>query len=126
VQVDPTTLPAGFTPTTIGSDDGDDLVPNDSNDPTGTTVQLPTSDPASPGNNPTLDFGYLPPCDGTIGNFVWKDLDGDGMQDAGEPGIEGVTLQLFDSLNVIVQTDVTDNQGTYQFTGICPFITYTV
>ena len=32
-----------------------------------------------------------------IGNFVWDDLDQDGRQDAGEPGIAGVTVQLWNS-----------------------------
>ena len=32
-----------------------------------------------------------------IGNFVWNDIDGDGRQDAGEPGIAGVTVQLWNA-----------------------------
>ena len=31
-----------------------------------------------------------------LGNFVWDDLDADGVQDAGEPGVVGVTVQLWD------------------------------
>ena len=31
---------------------------------------------------------------GTIGDFVWRDLDGDGAQDAGEPGVAGVTVSI--------------------------------
>jgi hypothetical protein len=44
-------------------------------------------------DNLTADFGYYvePAC---LGNFVWYDQDGDGLQDAGEPGLNGVTLQL--------------------------------
>ncbi len=30
----------------------------------------------------------------SFGDFVWDDLDGDGIQDAGEPGIAGVTVNL--------------------------------
>ena len=40
-------------------------------------------------NNLTADFGYyVEPA--AVGNFVWDDLNGDGIQDAGEPGIDGV------------------------------------
>ena len=30
-----------------------------------------------------------------VGNFVWDDLDQDGRQDAGEPGLAGITVQLW-------------------------------
>ena len=32
-----------------------------------------------------------------IGNFVWDDLDQDGTQDAGEPGLAGVSVQLWNA-----------------------------
>ena len=41
----------------------------------------------------TADFGYTRP--GAIGDFVWYDADGDGIQDVGEPGIANVTLDLY-------------------------------
>ena len=31
-----------------------------------------------------------------IGDFVWRDLDGNGVQGAGEPGLGGVTVELWD------------------------------
>jgi hypothetical protein len=31
-----------------------------------------------------------------LADFVWEDIDGDGVQDAGEPGIENVTVTLQD------------------------------
>ncbi|SDM68334.1 hypothetical protein SAMN05660860_03009, partial [Geoalkalibacter ferrihydriticus] len=33
-------------------------------------------------------------CGGSIGDFVWNDLNQNGLQDAGEPGISGVTVNL--------------------------------
>jgi len=36
------------------------------------------------------------PC-ANIGDFVWEDLDGDGVQDPGEAGIENVTVILYDA-----------------------------
>src|SRR5690606_33671694 len=49
-----------------------------------------------------------------IGNFVWDDLNGDGVQDGGEPGIPDVVVQLWhaDKTSLIDQ-DVTDANGIY-------------
>jgi hypothetical protein len=40
----------------------------------------------------------------TIGNFVWNDLDKDGIQDAGEPGIVGVNMALYTPAGALVQS----------------------
>ena len=45
------------------------------------------------GFNPTADFGYTQP--GAIGDYVWYDANGDGIQDVFEPGIGNVTLKLY-------------------------------
>lgn len=50
-----------------------------------------------------------------IGNRIWRDLDGDGIQDAGEPPIEGVTVRLYDEEGVLVGTAITDENGEYYF-----------
>lgn len=67
--------------------------------------------------NLTADFGYYVIPAG-LGNFVWLDLDSDGIQDAGEVGIPNVTVILTitypDGTIVIVQT-VTDSNGFYSF-----------
>jgi hypothetical protein len=60
-----------------------------------------------------------PSCTGSVGDFVWKDINGNGIQDAGEPGISGVTLQLKNGATVIATT-TTNTTGYYQFTGVCP------
>ena len=39
-----------------------------------------------------MDAGFIPTAD--IGDFVWEDTNGDGIQDVGEPGIEGVEVTL--------------------------------
>jgi hypothetical protein len=46
-------------------------------------------------NDPTNDAGFFRTT-AAIGDFVWEDIDGDGIQDAGEPGIENVTVTLQD------------------------------
>jgi SdrD B-like domain/Putative Ig domain len=65
-------------------------------------------------------FVTAPPCTGSIGDFVWDDLNKNGLQDAGEPGIPNVLLQLFQNGgSTPVSTTVTTSGGFYQFTGLC-------
>ncbi len=53
-----------------------------------------------------------------IGDFVWDDLDGDGVQDTGEPGLEGVAVQLQDCSGNVLTTQTTDATGSYRFDGL--------
>ena len=111
VDVDLTTLPPGMvaSPTLQGADTGLDSNPN----PTVTTL---VGDNAS---DQTLDFGYYTPCTAAIGNFVWLDQDRDGVQDPGEPGIQGVKVVLQDGLGNEITHTFTDVNGFYLFEGLC-------
>ncbi|MCL4296682.1 MAG: DUF11 domain-containing protein [Anaerolineae bacterium] len=69
----------------------------------------------------------------TIGDFVWRDDDGDaiqeatdgnGQQDAGEPGLSGVTLALSQGGSTL-GTTTTNASGFYTFTNLAAG-TYTV
>ncbi len=53
----------------------------------------------------------------TIGDFVWEDLDGDGVQQATEPGIEGIKVHLTSSNNTSYSVK-TDANGQYSFSGL--------
>jgi hypothetical protein len=56
-----------------------------------------------------------------VGNFVWSDLDGDGRQDAGEPGIAGVLVQLWNSDKTIMfDQTVTNANGNYTLVAPTP------
>ncbi len=56
---------------------------------------------------------------GGIGDFVWNDVNVDGIQDASEPGIPGVVVNLYDSTGtVLIATATTDSGGYYAFTGL--------
>jgi len=76
----------------------------------------------------TLDFGYrLTGGSYSIGDRVWRDGDGDGVQDGGESGFENVTLVLYhdedgdgtiDGEEPIIAMDTTDANGNYLFTGL--------
>lgn len=51
-----------------------------------------------------------------IGDDVWHDLDGDGVQGPSEPGIPGVTVNLLDPATfAVLQTTTTDPNGSYGF-----------
>ncbi len=56
-----------------------------------------------------------------IGNFVWDDLDRDGRQDAGEPGLAGITVQLWNSnKTALIDATVTNASGIYTVTAPIP------
>ena len=128
--------PDGSTMTTTTDGNGYYLFPNlpagnytviVGSGPNGTALSTPGQDAVvlAPGQNyPDADFGFVPNIPGTIGDFVWYDLDGDGIQDPGEPGIAGVvvTLTLPDGSVITTTTDIT---GHYTFTDL-PIGTYTV
>ena len=50
-----------------------------------------------------------------IGNYVWEDIDGDGIQDACEPGIDNINIRLFDENCTLIGLTTTSNGGQYYF-----------
>jgi hypothetical protein len=75
-------------------------------------------------NAENQDFEDLVVFAGFIGDLVWWDIDDDGRQDEGEPGIPGVTVELLQG-DVVIKTTVTDASGLYNFTNL-PDGDYTV
>jgi hypothetical protein len=73
-------------------------------------------------NNLTLDAGFYPqPVNqASLGDLVWNDVNQDGIQDAGEPGVPGVTVELLNLAGTVVATTVTDAFGKYQFNDLAP------
>ncbi len=56
-----------------------------------------------------------------VGNFVWDDYDKDGRQDAGEPGLPGVTVQLWNSTKTsLIGTTTTNGSGIYTLVAPTP------
>ncbi|MEZ4906440.1 MAG: SdrD B-like domain-containing protein [Saprospiraceae bacterium] len=66
----------------------------------------------------TWDAGFYQTA--SIGDFVWHDINADGIQDAGEEGVEGVLVTLHDGNGDVVGTTYTDENGYYEFTGLLP------
>jgi len=51
----------------------------------------------------------------SLGNFVWLDKNGDGIQSAGEPGVGGVCVNLYNENGKLIQQTSTDSNGYYGF-----------
>ena len=66
-------------------------------------------------SNLEVDFGFAPIPSYRIGNLIWEDLDRDGIAEAGEPGIEGVLVQLLDDTATVIRETITDADGHYAF-----------
>jgi hypothetical protein len=93
--------------------------------PAGLSVTSPASgyyeDLIPPGAPYTANFtltGCAATPTGQIGDRVWKDVNGDGVQDAGEPGKAGVAVQLTDCQGVVLAETTTDAEGLYGFAGL--------
>jgi hypothetical protein len=56
-----------------------------------------------------------PQPEATLGDFVWLDSDRDGIQDVGEPGLAGVTVELMDCSGNVLDTTLTDANGRCAF-----------
>ncbi|MGZ3383732.1 MAG: SdrD B-like domain-containing protein [Isosphaeraceae bacterium] len=62
----------------------------------------------------------------TFGNFkavsvsgnVYNDLNGNGLHDSGEPGLQGWTVQLENSSGTVIASVLSDVNGNYTFTGV--------
>ncbi|HEX7185265.1 MAG TPA: SdrD B-like domain-containing protein [Thermoanaerobaculia bacterium] len=71
----------------------------------------------------TYDFGYRGTA--SLGDRLWLDADGDGAQESGEAGLNGVTVELLDGSGNIVAMTTTSGDGNYSFDHLAPG-TYTV
>jgi len=63
---------------------------------------------------------------GSLGDFVWHDLNGNGLQEPGEPGLDGVVVNLiwhgangvFGDGDDVLLTTTTAGGGQYEFSGL--------
>ena len=89
---------------------------------TPTAIELTAAAP----NATKIDFAFVKPA--SVGNFVWFDANKDGIQDADEVGVAGVTVTLTDGAgNPVIDLDgnpvkpvTTDANGKYEFTNLMP------
>uniref|UniRef100_UPI00286D1290 beta strand repeat-containing protein n=1 Tax=Salinibacterium sp. TaxID=1915057 RepID=UPI00286D1290 len=95
-------------------------------DPAGGTSNSSTVNLAAGVADLAQDFGYAGTA--SIGDFVWLDRDGDGVQDGGEIGIKGASVTLtwlgVDGVagggDDAVFTTTTDDNGLYLFDNLLP------
>ncbi len=87
-----------------------------------TSVTLPAN-----GSHLSADFGYRNAALHNIGDTIWEDSNGNGVQNAGESGITGVTLALYadddgdgllDPNEALIATTTSDAAGHYSFSGL--------
>ena len=77
-------------------------------------------------NATKIDFAFVKPA--SLGDFVWFDANKDGIQDADEVGVPGVTATLtgsagqlpLDASGKTVEPVTTDANGKYVFTNLLP------
>ena len=74
-----------------------------------------SSEPPTSSEPETSEAPELP-----IGDFVWLDADGNGLQDAGEAGLPRVVVRLLDAAGAVVGEDATDEGGRYELTPTSP------
>lgn len=126
--------PTNFVRSSVNGGDPDNNIDNDNNgvlvsgnetrsnpvtlalgtEPTGETPNDTTTTADNSGNL-TVDFGFTRAY--SIGNRVWFDTNNNGQINAGEVGINGVSVSIFASgnLTTALQTMNTDTNGYYRF-----------
>ncbi|OLR27680.1 hypothetical protein BLD50_00345 [Bacillus cereus] len=55
---------------------------------------------------------------GSVGDLVWEDANKNGIQDVGEQGIEGITIELYSADGSKVGEQKTNQNGFYQFNAL--------
>ncbi|MBU2447491.1 MAG: CIA30 family protein [Bacteroidetes bacterium] len=110
-------LPSGysFSPANVGNDNYDSDV-----DPiTGSTTCITLSPPNCDSSATKWDAGILR-LKGSIGDLVWNDKNGNGIQDVGESGVSGILVKLFDCTGNEKSSTTTNSQGKYLFNDVMP------
>ena len=55
---------------------------------------------------------------GILGDYVWMDNDGDGIQDSNEPAVADVIVLLYNEQGILVNSTITDANGNYLFADV--------
>lgn len=106
-------------------DQGGDATDSDADETTGQTADFNLE---SGDENEDMDAGYFRIA--RISDYVWEDEDGNGLQDGGEPALDGIGVELQDDMGGAV-TDAdgapvgptsTAGGGLYEFTNLRPGI----
>ncbi len=96
--------------------------------PDGNTIPADNSShvPADTDNDDT-DTATVQGAPGEIGDFVWEDMNGNGIQDSGENGVSGVLVSLYNpgsdhvpggGDDTLLYTTTTNSSGQYKFSNL--------
>ena len=97
---------------------GDDALDSDANPVTGRSALF---DVASGGSVSNVSAGvYAPGTIGGSGSIVFTDSNGNGIRDAGEGALAGVTVRLLNAAGNVVATTATTGNGSYSFADVAP------
>ena len=117
-------MPLGYIITSKDAGAGTDDTDSDG-DNAGTTIIAATTSTTGVYNlaqgedNLSVDLGLVqPPNRNTLGDYVWFDQNGDGIQTAGEPVLPGVMVTLYNNAGTAIAYTTTDANGQYMFTGL--------
>ncbi len=94
-------------------------------DSSGTRTNRAIAAPVTPPGHPVLppqtsSAPYQAIAPASVGDLVWHDLNGNGIQDGGEPGLSNVVVTLYDQSSNVVLSTITAGDGTYAFTNLFP------
>ncbi|WP_338663291.1 SdrD B-like domain-containing protein [Pararoseomonas sp. SCSIO 73927] len=106
---------ATFSPADVGADD---TVDSDAAPGTGRT-ELITVGPGGVVSNVAAGL-FVPASISGGNNFVFADNNRNGIRDAGEAGLAGITVQLLNPDGTVAATTTTTRTGAYSFTGVAP------
>ena len=102
-------LPTGYNFSTQDNTSGTEATDSDADATTGYAFV----DRSSGDNNIDIDAGMYALQE--LGNFIWEDLNADGVQRWDEPAIPGVNVQLFYNDGTLAASTTTDANGEYYF-----------
>jgi SdrD B-like domain/Secretion system C-terminal sorting domain len=89
----------------------------------GETISLSAGgEPGNTSSNNTYDFGFFKT--NGLGDYVFLDANANGVQDAGENGISGVTVNLRNTSGTLLESTTTDANGYYAFYDPAQYGTY--
>ena len=108
-------IPAGYDGYTFQNAGGDDNLDSDPDRGTGET-EVYSLESNTPIDN--IDAGFYKNC--TVGDYVWEDMDGNGIQDAGEPPVENIDITLQNNTDGSTYTTTSNASGYYEFSGLMP------
>ncbi|MGB3085810.1 MAG: SdrD B-like domain-containing protein, partial [Saprospiraceae bacterium] len=60
----------------------------------------------------------------SLGNFIWNDLDQDGIQDPGETPLMNIPVLLFNAKDSLIKQTNSDQNGVYYFRDLDPYTEY--